>query len=76
MTLLYFNFIRPDEEPDERARTYQGALDMAAYADEHGFAQVVLSEHHGTDVGWLPAPLAMAVAAWRRRGANRRLLGA
>lgn len=60
MSLLYFNFIRPDEEPADRARAYQSALDMAAYADEQGFAQVVLSEHHGTEVGWLPAPLAMA----------------
>jgi alkanesulfonate monooxygenase SsuD/methylene tetrahydromethanopterin reductase-like flavin-dependent oxidoreductase (luciferase family) len=60
MSLLYFNFIRPGEEPADRARAYQASLDMAAYADEHGFGQVVLSEHHGTEVGWLPAPLAMA----------------
>src|SRR3954453_8676577 len=60
MSLLYFNFIRPDEEPADRARAYQAALDMAEHADGHGFAQLVLSEHHGTDVGWLPAPLAMA----------------
>jgi len=60
MSLLYFNAIRPGEEPADRARAYQCALDMAEYADAHGFAQVVLSEHHGTEVGWLPAPLAMA----------------
>jgi alkanesulfonate monooxygenase SsuD/methylene tetrahydromethanopterin reductase-like flavin-dependent oxidoreductase (luciferase family) len=60
MSLLYFNLIRPDEKPADRSRAYQAALDMAEYADEHGFAQVVLSEHHGTQVGWLPAPLAMA----------------
>jgi alkanesulfonate monooxygenase SsuD/methylene tetrahydromethanopterin reductase-like flavin-dependent oxidoreductase (luciferase family) len=60
MSLLYFNFIRPGEEPGDRARAYQAALEMAEYADNHGFAQVVLSEHHGTEVGWLPAPLAMA----------------
>lgn len=60
MSLLYFNLIRPDEEPPDRALAYQAALDMTEYADAHGFSQVVLSEHHGTDVGWLPAPLAMA----------------
>jgi len=60
LSLFYFNGIRPGEEPAERARAYQAALDMAEYVDEHGFAQVVLSEHHGTEVGWLPAPLAMA----------------
>ena len=73
LSLLYFNFIRPDEEPADRARAYQAALDMAAYADEHGFAQVVLSEHHGTAVGWLPAPLAMAgmvLARTKRIGVN------
>jgi alkanesulfonate monooxygenase SsuD/methylene tetrahydromethanopterin reductase-like flavin-dependent oxidoreductase (luciferase family) len=73
MSLLYFNFIRPGEEPADRARAYQAALDMAAYADEHGFAQVVLSEHHGTEVGWLPAPLAMAgmvLARTRRIGVS------
>jgi alkanesulfonate monooxygenase SsuD/methylene tetrahydromethanopterin reductase-like flavin-dependent oxidoreductase (luciferase family) len=60
MSLFYFNGIRPGEEPAARARTYQAALDMAEYVDQQGFAQVVLSEHHGTEVGWLPAPLAMA----------------
>jgi alkanesulfonate monooxygenase SsuD/methylene tetrahydromethanopterin reductase-like flavin-dependent oxidoreductase (luciferase family) len=33
---------------------------MAAYCDEQGFHSVVLSEHHGTDDGFLPAPLAFA----------------
>ena len=60
MSILYFNFIRPGEQPADRARAYQAALDMAEYADANGFGQVVLSEHHGTEVGWLPAPLAMA----------------
>src|SRR3954453_12449870 len=60
MSLLYFNLVRPGEEPADRARAYQAALDMAADADEQGFEQVVLSEHHGTEGGWLPAPLAMA----------------
>jgi len=56
MSMLYFNFIRPDEEPSARAGAYQAALDMAEYADAHGFAQVVLSEHHGTEAGWLRPP--------------------
>jgi alkanesulfonate monooxygenase SsuD/methylene tetrahydromethanopterin reductase-like flavin-dependent oxidoreductase (luciferase family) len=73
MSLLYFNFIRPGEEPADRARSYQASLDMAEYADAHGFSQVVLSEHHGTEVGWLPAPLAMAgmvLARTRRLGVS------
>src|SRR5258705_13967706 len=56
MSLLYFNFIRPDEEPAERALAYQAALDMAEYADAHGFSQVVLSEHHGTEAWRVPTP--------------------
>lgn len=41
---------------------YAAALDMAAWADEQGFAFVTLSEHHGSPDGYLPSPLTMAAA--------------
>lgn len=44
------------------AELYPAALEMAAWADERGFAAVVLSEHHGAEDGYLPAPLVMAGA--------------
>ena len=44
---------------------YDAALEQFAWADAHGFDSLVLSEHHGVDDGWMPAPLTMA-----RRGAR------
>ena len=44
---------------------YAAALDMVEWADERGFVMIVLSEHHGSEDGYLPSalPLAAAVAA-------------
>ena len=36
------------------ADLYAAALDMAAWAEEHGFTAAVVSEHHATDDGYLP----------------------
>lgn len=41
---------------------YQAALDMTRWADDHGFAGVGISEHHGSPDGYLPSPLTMAAA--------------
>ncbi len=49
---------RPSEQSP--AATYAAAIEMSKWADEHRFDMVVLSEHHGRDDGWLPAPLTMA----------------
>ena len=45
--------------PDDYYRT---ALDMAEWADAHGFSECMLSEHHGEEDGYLPSPLVMAAA--------------
>src|SRR5689334_2196712 len=42
---------------------YTAALDMFRWADKNGFDFLVLSEHHGVDDGWMPAPVTMAAAA-------------
>ena len=44
---------------------YAAAIDMCAWAETRGAVIAVLSEHHGTDDGHLPAPqiLAAAIAA-------------
>lgn len=36
---------------------YQIGLDMAEWADQQGFAECMLSEHHGADDNYLPSPL-------------------
>ncbi|MCU1426829.1 MAG: flavin-dependent oxidoreductase, F420-dependent methylene-tetrahydromethanopterin reductase [Actinomycetia bacterium] len=42
---------------------YTAALEMFRWADKKGFDFLVLSEHHGVDDGWMPAPLTIAAAA-------------
>lgn len=49
-----------------RTDLYRTALEQAAWADEHGFDAIVLSEHHGVDDGYLPSPLSMAAAVAAR----------
>lgn len=66
---LRFDFRNPGFADTDMADRYAAALDMAEWADGLGFAAVTLSEHHGSDDGYLPAPLtlAAAVAARTRR---------
>jgi alkanesulfonate monooxygenase SsuD/methylene tetrahydromethanopterin reductase-like flavin-dependent oxidoreductase (luciferase family) len=44
------------------AELYAAAIDMCAWAEDHGALLAVLSEHHGTDDGHLPSPLLLAAA--------------
>src|SRR5215472_10130189 len=44
------------------AELYAACLDQCAWADEHGFDFVALSEHHGVEDGYLPAPITLAAA--------------
>jgi alkanesulfonate monooxygenase SsuD/methylene tetrahydromethanopterin reductase-like flavin-dependent oxidoreductase (luciferase family) len=48
------------------ADLYAAALDMCAWADTAGFGGVRFLEHHGSDDGYCPSPLAMAAAAAAR----------
>ena len=66
--VMRFDLRVPDFASVAHAEQYAAALEMATWADEHGFASVTLSEHHGVDDGYLPAPLVMAgVIAGRTR---------
>jgi alkanesulfonate monooxygenase SsuD/methylene tetrahydromethanopterin reductase-like flavin-dependent oxidoreductase (luciferase family) len=60
MSIARFNCVQPGLEPNEMAARYQAFVDMAEYADRHGFAMVTLEEHHGAENGWSPSPLVMA----------------
>ncbi len=67
-SILRLDMRAPDFAKATKAELYAAALDMAAWADEHGFDLIVLSEHHGTDDDYLPSPLALAgVIAGRTR---------
>jgi alkanesulfonate monooxygenase SsuD/methylene tetrahydromethanopterin reductase-like flavin-dependent oxidoreductase (luciferase family) len=63
---MRFDLRVPDISPVTPAEQYAACLEMAAWADRHEFTSVVLSEHHGVDDGYLPAPLAMAGAVLGR----------
>ncbi|MBT4521700.1 MAG: LLM class flavin-dependent oxidoreductase [Halieaceae bacterium] len=41
---------------------YRVGLDMVQWADANGFAECMLSEHHGSDDGYLPSPLVYSAA--------------
>lgn len=44
------------------SQQYSAFLDQARWADDKGLDMVVLSEHHGTDDGFMPAPITLAAA--------------
>jgi alkanesulfonate monooxygenase SsuD/methylene tetrahydromethanopterin reductase-like flavin-dependent oxidoreductase (luciferase family) len=57
------DFRAPAFGPASSTEIYAGALEMFRWADDKGFDFLVLSEHHGVDDGWMPAPLTIAAAA-------------
>lgn len=59
---IRFDLRNPTFAGVDMADRYAAALDMAAWADRMGFAIVTVSEHHGSDDGYLPSPLPLAAA--------------
>lgn len=64
------DFRAPAFGPTSQAEVYAEAMAMYRWADEVGFDFAVISEHHGLDDGWIPAPL---VAAGAVAGATTRI---
>jgi len=60
--LIRFDLRLPEFATVSRADQYAACLDQCQWAEEHGFSTVILSEHHGTDDGYLPSPLVLAAA--------------
>ena len=60
MFLLRFDLRAPGPTP--MADLYEAALDMAEWGEDRGCLAVVLSQHHGSEDGYLPSPLVMAAA--------------
>jgi len=59
---IRFDFRNPAIAGTTMTQRYAAALDIAEWADEHGFVVTILSEHHGSADGYLPSPLTMAAA--------------
>lgn len=62
---LRFDLRNPAFAGVSMADRYEAALQMATWAEEHGGLAVSISEHHGSEDGYLPSalPFAAAIAA-------------
>jgi alkanesulfonate monooxygenase SsuD/methylene tetrahydromethanopterin reductase-like flavin-dependent oxidoreductase (luciferase family) len=70
------DFRAPAFATESSQQIYATALEQFAWADAHGFDSLVLSEHHGVDDGWMPAPLTMAAAVLARTSSARLMVSA
>ncbi len=59
---LRFDMRCPPEGPAGSEELYAAALEMAAWGETHGCLQAIVSEHHASPDGYLPAPLILAAA--------------
>jgi alkanesulfonate monooxygenase SsuD/methylene tetrahydromethanopterin reductase-like flavin-dependent oxidoreductase (luciferase family) len=71
MFMLRFDMRNPAMAGVNMADRYAAAIEMAEWADRLGALQVVISEHHGSEDGYLPSPLPI-VAAMAARTTNIR----
>ena len=54
--------MRAKDGPGSAPDLYAAAIEMAAFAEQHGAAAVVVCEHHASPDGYLPTPLLLASA--------------
>ena len=75
MPRLVMRFDLRNLDQRTNVRLYRDTLDLAQWADEHGF-DVQLAEHHGCGDGYIPSPLVFggALAARTRRATLRFVL--
>ena len=59
---LRFDLRVPDFATTTHADQYRACVEMAEWADRLGLDALILSEHHGSPDGYLPAPLTLAGA--------------
>ncbi|HVH82428.1 MAG TPA: LLM class flavin-dependent oxidoreductase [Stellaceae bacterium] len=66
---LWYDFRNPEPWRQPADRLYREILDQIAWAENNGFDDVWLSEHHFIDDGYLPSilPVAAAIAARTNR---------
>jgi alkanesulfonate monooxygenase SsuD/methylene tetrahydromethanopterin reductase-like flavin-dependent oxidoreductase (luciferase family) len=59
---LRYDLRAPDWAATSHPDLYAACLDQCAWGDQNGLDLVVISEHHGVEDGYLPAPLTLAAA--------------
>ncbi|MET0728499.1 MAG: LLM class flavin-dependent oxidoreductase [Acidimicrobiales bacterium] len=64
--VLRFDLRNPAFAGVDMTDRYEAALEMIEWADQRGALAVSLSEHHGSEDGYLPSPLVMAAAVAAR----------
>ncbi|MFN8628263.1 MAG: LLM class flavin-dependent oxidoreductase [Candidatus Binatia bacterium] len=69
-TLLRYDLRVPSGATVTHAQQYAACLEQCAWADAHGIDAVTLAEHHGSEDGYLPAPMTLAAAV---AGATKRM---
>jgi len=62
MFTMRFDMRAPPQGRADRAELYAAALEMASWGERHGCLAAIVSEHHGSPDGYLPAPLVLAAA--------------
>jgi alkanesulfonate monooxygenase SsuD/methylene tetrahydromethanopterin reductase-like flavin-dependent oxidoreductase (luciferase family) len=60
--MLRFDMRAPADGPAPIGDLYAAAVDMAVWGEAHGALSAILSEHHASADGYLPAPLVLASA--------------
>ncbi|UDY38027.1 LLM class flavin-dependent oxidoreductase [Dermatobacter hominis] len=63
---LRFDLRHPDLSPVTASERYRACVDMCEWADARGAVFIGLSEHHGSEDGYLPSPLTLAAAVAAR----------
>lgn len=64
--VMNFDLRHPAQFRPTGAEIYANALDMCAWADEHGFRRIGIPEHHQNEDGYIPCPLLFAAAIGAR----------
>ena len=62
MFLMRFDMRVPDFGASNSSELYAAALELAEWGEKKGCLQIVLSEHHASEDGYLPSPLILASA--------------
>lgn len=62
LTFIRFDMRAPSWGSTTAADLHTATLDMAEWADRVGFDSIVVSEHHGSEDGFLPSPIVAAAA--------------
>jgi alkanesulfonate monooxygenase SsuD/methylene tetrahydromethanopterin reductase-like flavin-dependent oxidoreductase (luciferase family) len=60
--MLRFDMRAPVDGPAPIGDLYSAAVEMAVWGEAHGALSAILSEHHASPDGYLPAPLVLAAA--------------